>query len=1156
MPKKTRSDSLASAARPVIEPLESRWLLSGPDVADLPADMKSPLYVTIGDQSSSDSEDWAMTVGDRSHLSGGYGQVSTQKRDFAKGQDYPIKVVHVGTNRAAGPDYDYRAWIDRIKTPTWGDGQQTASGPDYFVIDQNTPKLLQKDWYGDDVNAAQGKTATLVVPSLDVDIDTENQGGFAVPSNDPQADKDEGNLSLGKWIAADTGDVNGNGQPDYADLNGIAGGNFVPMVLRLSQNVAEADPTQVMLQFDYDASDPSIAMGDSSAGSGLTNPALGGHLRVWRFDADQSRYGDAFIDSGKPISAADLGLTPGGQAVVYIEAVGAKRGINSAPITVTASITGEVWSGTLTDTVNVRPIAVDLDADTHNDGTYTSTDPFAVPEQDQGEDHDEDLERNIAGLKLPGKVLAVNDGDADGDGIPDFADGFDRDGTSGNQDDGSTGVQFTPLSLRLPEMVDLSKAKLQFDYDASDPLSLTVSGTGTKADPYAYTPAPGMFRLWTKDGADPRNAQTVGYSGGTYVAPGVLHTYSPGDLGIPDGGPTLRTGTLWVEAIHPSVDLGDGRITVSLDPDGDGPEGFLSMDAVRLTSYGGLIRVDANHDGKISFDVDGATGNGDQTTAAKPYRFWINNDSDVQVENPDDKYAKDQLDLFLGQPGFEIDSRVSDLRSERNLEDFSSFAVNIPPGYSAYDPNWVMKLKMTGSDLTSVRFFGVTKDEAAGYLSDESIAEDLVQGHQHTWPIKLGTGDEYSLFVRDPELKDADQDVYHFLFDGVNTGRADLEVEFAYNGKVVAKDAVQLDLKPIEKLYEHWTVGDTTDWGDLRDPNTPPIPTSASLTSDSGPASERDLYDKDYILFVHGWRMKPVERRNFANTAYKRLFWQGYKGRFGMFSWPTEWVNSNSYVDVLTDVKNYDRSEQKAFNSAGALRNLLHSLDASYGADHVNLFAHSMGNIVASEALRQEAMAPVSTKIVNAYVASQAAFAAEAFDPIAPKDLFTLPQAPTTFDIYDKFPPTGAAYFSSISQAAGHLYNFFNPSDYALSNAFTWRENQRLKPDNGYEGSPLNPVFYRLSDDTSGAPTPLNLNYPPDAYEAFAYAAEPRSGALGATGVSGVFGGTPGSQVNLKAAFSFSDAKWDHDAQFNGTLMQRRGYWRKMMSVFGETLIS
>ena len=31
------------------------------------------------------------------------------------------------------------------------------------------------------------------------------------------------------------------------------------------------------------------------------------------------------------------------------------------------------------------------------------------------------------------------------------------------------------------------------------------------------------------------------------------------------------------------------------------------------------------------------------------------------------------------------------------------------------------------------------------------------------------------------------------------------------------------------------------------------------------------------------------EKDRFAETAFKRLYWQGYQGRFGEFRWPTSY---------------------------------------------------------------------------------------------------------------------------------------------------------------------------------------------------------------------------------------------------------------------------
>ena len=37
-----------------------------------------------------------------------------------------------------------------------------------------------------------------------------------------------------------------------------------------------------------------------------------------------------------------------------------------------------------------------------------------------------------------------------------------------------------------------------------------------------------------------------------------------------------------------------------------------------------------------------------------------------------------------------------------------------------------------------------------------------------------------------------------------------------------------------------------------------------------------------YILFVHGFNLETWVKDRFAETEFKRLYWQGYQGRFGI----------------------------------------------------------------------------------------------------------------------------------------------------------------------------------------------------------------------------------------------------------------------------------
>ena len=139
-------------------------------------------------------------------------------------------------------------------------------------------------------------------------------------------------------------------------------------------------------------------------------------------------------------------------------------------------------------------------------------------------------------------------------------------------------------------------------------------------------------------------------------------------------------------------------------------------------------------------------------------------------------------------------------------------------------------------------------------------------------------------------------------------------------------------------------------------------------------------------MFVHGWRMPYAERVAFAETTFKRMYWQGYTGRFGTFSWPTGWFPKSSNVgtvttllEVFSDINNYSRSERIARDTGPVLADKL----ADIKTDHeVHLLAHSMGNVVASEALKA-----ASGTVLDTYVATQAATAAGAYAPEAAPEM-------------------------------------------------------------------------------------------------------------------------------------------------------------------------
>lgn len=224
----------------------------------------------------------------------------------------------------------------------------------------------------------------------------------------------------------------------------------------------------------------------------------------------------------------------------------------------------------------VTVVAVDLDIDSDNN------DGFDPPARSIDEDNMED------DATKPGRILLVNSNDDDADGIPDLADGFDYDGNPSNADNHTSNEVFVPLILELSGAINLSQAVLNFTYSASDPAE--VLAVVQEAE-IVYQPAPGNLRLWRKPGNQPRNKMSVEV-GGDYIPAGMVSASN-----LPFEG---SVGTLYVEAIAVSPSVGHPRILVEVDPDGDGPVGFVS-DAVRV----GALELKL-----MQGDVDLATGRG------------------------------------------------------------------------------------------------------------------------------------------------------------------------------------------------------------------------------------------------------------------------------------------------------------------------------------------------------------------------------------------------------------------------------------------------------------------------------------------------------------------------------------------------------------------
>jgi len=127
------------------------------------------------------------------------------------------------------------------------------------------------------------------------------------------------------------------------------------------------------------------------------------------------------------------------------------------------------------------------------------------------------------------------------------------------------------------------------------------------------------------------------------------------------------------------------------------------------------------------------------------------------------------------------------------------------------------------------------------------------------------------------------------------------------------------------------------------------------------------------IVFVHGINNSEFDYENTSETMFKRLYWEGYRGRFSAFRWPSptfSWVPLGPYQVSYFE---FNGGEYVSWHSGAALKGYLADLKNRAPGYTINLAAHSLGNIAANESIREGAS-------VSGYALMQAAVSALAFD--------------------------------------------------------------------------------------------------------------------------------------------------------------------------------
>jgi hypothetical protein len=763
---------------------------------------------------------------------------------------------------------------------------------------------------------------------------------------------------------------------------------------------------------------------------------------------------------------------------------------------------------------------------------------------------------------------------------------------------------------------------------------------------------PASVALWT----------TTQWDG--FVAAGDGWWRIPTDADVQPKAITDTTLTFWIEGLR-TTGYAAGRlefkpVPMVLAPSGQ-PSRLPSSDAVRFTVLDAGLGVDGNRDGTIDF----------ADSYDRQLTFWLNGDREtLEYVDPDAWFNSTKFETDNASGDGEADSADGVLHLTRDLEDFASLRllidpmledIQVPSGpfFRSTDqrdtprpdkPLVRYDLHMGKASAARLHVFRSAGERPDSHVRDKDAAELQVSDVSHN-AFNLTQKDPTSgssVIGRVAMTLNAD-----FLLNSKSLRPDFLFEAFGQPAKTTLTFTVtvtypqpqgsggaprttarshdlSLDLRSIEDFYTRMRVpyrqGDKDDRFTHFTPGTTDLPHFAAaqplFTGKTGDMSF--LSGNDSVVLVHGWNMtdgtqtsgpKTDWKKAFAETAFKRLYWQGFRGEFTAFDWPTfadtegplkdrdPWIVDRWYPGAMVEnaYRNltYNASEYQAWRSGQALMTYLAEIRSPAGATH--LLAHSMGNVVAAEALRQWSASGHDTAVplVNTYVAMQGALSAGAYG----SDDTRAGIGNSTSDLYRHWPSGDGPnmddyYMRGADSAARKWVNMFNPVDAATAgekksvvvpiimlqpdNRTAWPLNNRLRPPSSYDwlaqstvwpehyawfpgrgfvqgfwgrdGNAADPSsFFRTEADLNLGlvlPEPVNgrLQPGPSAYETMAFLARSEAMPIGTMEVD-FFGRENNVDITTLGLSTTYEAQWPgHSFQFNFDAATTDTFWARIRS--------
>ena len=370
-----------------------------------------------------------------------------------------------------------------------------------------------------------------------------------------------------------------------------------------------------------------------------------------------------------------------------------------------------------------------------------------------------------------------------------------------------------------------------------------------------------------------------------------------------------------------------------------------------------ILAVDANRDGQIALDGS------DDTTPAKPFRFWVNDSK----EKGD---VTSGSDTVPGQSYFVANYSLIHVNGRSDLVNFFPVALSLSNVLQWLPPTNGFEYHLVQND-SAVKFVytGLTLSNAFDYLTNlDSFGYGT---NANEWVTNADT-------IQVLNTPDAMLDTNWLaqvqnnggtgiiLVEGCAATTKPLWLEIWHkdasgNNKLLGGVPLYLSISGVEQMYR---------WINLRDSFTVSGETQPTInypTHSDQPSNFPDsASDGRQVVYVHGFNVPEQKSRGEIATAFKRLWQSRSKAMFTGVSW----YGDQAYSGLLGTSLDYYSNVRNAFLTAPALASAVANLPGA----HKVVIAHSLGNMVVSSAIVDCGMS------VEKYFAIDAAVAMEAYD--------------------------------------------------------------------------------------------------------------------------------------------------------------------------------